>query len=255
MNISIVVTLKNEEQTIKSLLDSLLQQEPPFEIIIVDSQSTDQTQHIINNYRKHHDNIHLHVKKSSRGGGRNYGVSKAQADYVAFTDGGCQAAPDWLKNIRKQHQNNYDIVSGKTIDVGKVTDIKRVEVIINNTDVTWPSCNLSYNKKLFQKIQGFDETFITAEDIDLNFRAIQKGAKLIYEPKAIIHRNSAQNALKYLKQSYWYGYGRKQLVNKHGKLWSNYNSQSMITQQLTPYGIIRLLMGLLGYLKAKFSIK
>ena len=49
MMISVVITVRNEEKNIANLLDGLLVQEKPFEIIIVDSNSTDKTAQIIEN--------------------------------------------------------------------------------------------------------------------------------------------------------------------------------------------------------------
>jgi len=251
MLISIIITVKNEENTISQLLDSLVQQQKPYEIIIVDSESTDNTQKIIQKYMKGNPEIKLYVKKSTRGEGRNYGAFKAKSEFIVFTDGGCTADKNWLENIRKKINEGYDIVAGKTVNTGSFAEIKRVEVIQNGCDITWPSCNLAYKKELFEKINGFDEQFITAEDIDLNFKAVKNGAKIGYTENAIIYRSSAQSLYKFIQQSFWYGYGRKQLSNKHGNLWKNYSANQMIQTQLTIHGFIRLIFGFFGYVACK----
>lgn len=250
---SIVITIKNEEKSIARTLDSLLQQYCPCEIIIVDSESDDGTQSIINEYIKKFNHIRLYVKKTSRGGGRNYGVSKAKGDIICFTDGGCEAHPRWLQMLLSPFKDDADIVAGKTIDRGTITEINRVELKINGYDITWPSCNLAYRKQIFEKIGGFDEQFITAEDVDLNLMAVTAGAKLVYSEKAIIYRDSAQTIKEYLKQSFWYGFGRKQLTLKHGKLWESYSPQKMFQTQLTVQGLTRLFFGLLGYLVCEMN--
>ena len=48
--ISVVLTTKNEEKNIKVLLESLINQEEPYEVLVVDSDSTDKTQEIVKNY-------------------------------------------------------------------------------------------------------------------------------------------------------------------------------------------------------------
>ena len=50
--VSIVVTVKNEAKSIAELLDSLVVQEGPFEIIIVDAKSDDGTREIVEDYKK-----------------------------------------------------------------------------------------------------------------------------------------------------------------------------------------------------------
>ena len=50
--ISVVITVRNEERHISDLLDSLIIQEPPFEIVIVDAHSEDGTVDIIKKYHQ-----------------------------------------------------------------------------------------------------------------------------------------------------------------------------------------------------------
>ena len=52
MKISVVLTTKNEEKNIGNLLESLLNQEEPYEVLVVDSDSTDKTQDIVKEYSK-----------------------------------------------------------------------------------------------------------------------------------------------------------------------------------------------------------
>ena len=50
MKISVVLTTKNEEKNIRELLESLSNQEEPYEVLVVDSDSTDKTQNIVKEY-------------------------------------------------------------------------------------------------------------------------------------------------------------------------------------------------------------
>jgi len=252
--ISIVVTVKNEADSIPELLDSLLIQEKPFEIIIVDANSNDGTQNIIKQYAKKHKEIKLYIHEGSRGEGRNFGVEKSKGDIIAFTDGGCIADKNWLSELRKELKKKYDVVAGETINEGPFQEIKRVSVKYKECgDITHPSCNLAYERELFNKIGGFDTRFITAEDIDLNLRAVDAGAEIAYNPNALIYRRTAQNFVSLIKQSFWYGYGRKQLTLKHGRLWRSYSPQNMLQTQLSFSGILRLGFGLIGYLVCKIT--
>jgi len=250
---SIVVTVKNEADSISELLDSLFIQEKPFEIIIVDANSNDGTQNIIKQYAKKHKEIRLYIHEGSRGEGRNFGVKKSKGEIMVFTDGGCKADKNWLKELIKKMKEGYDVVAGRTINVGPFKDIKRVRVNYKGFDITYPSCNLAYKKNLFEKIGGFDPRFITAEEVDLNLRAVDGGAKIGYTGNAIIYRETAKNMLSLIKQAFWYGYGRKQLAIKHGRLWQSYSPKQMFSTHLTLWGVIRLFFGLLGYLVCKIT--
>ena len=253
MFVSIVITVKNEAPSISKLLDSLLTQDEPFEIIIVDANSNDGTQEIVGGYETVHPEIKLYVFDGSRGASRNFGVEKARGDVIAFIDGGCNAEKNWLKELKNKIDEGYEIVAGKTINVGRFSDIKRVELTRRGYDVTFPSCNLAYKKDLFKKIGGFDLNFITAEDVDLNFRAVDAGGKLAYNENAVVYRETSKSIIGFLKKAFWYGYGRKQLTMKHGKLWKSYSPKKMFQTHFSLFGILRLVFGLLGYFTCKIT--
>ncbi|PKK86642.1 MAG: glycosyl transferase family 2 [Thermoplasmata archaeon HGW-Thermoplasmata-1] len=251
---SVIVTVKNESANIAGVLEDLLAQEKPFEILIVDAASTDGTQGIVEGYSKKHPEVKLLIHPGSRGESRNYGVSQANGDIVAFTDGGCGVDKNWLCELKNTIASGFDVAAGKTISIGPYgEDMERVGVEHKGFDVSYPSCNLAYKKVLFLRIGGFDAAFITAEDIDLNLRAVDAGGRIGYNEKAVVERHTAPNLKKYAKQAFWYGYGRKQLTLKHGNLWSSYSFSSMLKGHLSFKGSIRLFYGFLGYLRCKFE--
>ena len=252
--ISIVITVRNEERYISYLLDSLIVQEKPFEIIVVDAHSTDRTREIVKKYSEKFDFVHLYEKGGSRGVGRNYGVKKATGEYVAFTDGDDLVNPFWLRELRKSLIQGYDVVAGNTIYIGygPWEKIERVELFYKGMDVTYPSCNLVYKKTLFLKIGGFDPWFVTAEDIDLNMRAVEHGAKFAYNANAIVYHRTRDSFFSFAKQAFWNGYGRKQLTLKHGKLWNRYKPQNMLNStQLNFWALVRLSFAFMGYMGCK----
>ena len=116
--ISIVITVKNEAEHMPQLLDSLLVQEKPFEIIVVDADSSDGTAEIVKDYAKQHEEIKYILYDQTRGESRNYGVDQAKGDAIAFTDGSCMADPNWLREMRVRLLEDYDIVAGNTIRSG-----------------------------------------------------------------------------------------------------------------------------------------
>jgi glycosyltransferase involved in cell wall biosynthesis len=254
MFISIVVTVRNEEKRIGNLLDSLMVQEGPFEVVIVDAYSEDETCSIVNDYAEMYDNIFLHMKGGTRGVGRNYGVMKAKGEVVAFVDGDCIANPHWLREIRTTFkEDKVDVVAGKTIMLGYApfAELDRVELTKSGYDVTYPSCNLAYQRELFQSILGFDPQFMTAEDIDLNFRAVSIGGKITYREGAIIYAMARDTFAGFFKQAFWNGFGRKQLTLKHGRLWARYSFRKMIGGRINTWAMIRLFFGMLGYMVCK----
>ncbi|MHB8351238.1 MAG: glycosyltransferase [Thermoplasmata archaeon] len=247
--VSVVITVRNEERHLPALLESLVHQEPPFEIILVDALSHDRTYPIAVEFATGHpDLLRVYRHHGSRGIGRNHGVARARGDWIAFIDGDCIADSGWLRAIREGFRH-ADVVAGLTTTVGNPSygHLDRVELYQAGNDVTYPSCNLAYTRRLFQALGGFDPRFITAEDIDLNLRAVRQGARLLYVPEARVYHEVRGTLLRFLVQAYWNGYGRKQLTEKQGALWANYRYRRLLTGQRTPIAWARLLAAFAGY--------
>ncbi len=252
--VSVVITTRNEQASLRHLLDSLLPQAHLHEVILVDALSTDRTVAIA---RRYESQLPLTIieQACTRGEGRNLGAAKATGDLLAFTDGDCIANAKWLEELVDTWDNaSKRVVAGRTIMLGywAFTKLHRVELPHRGSDTTYPSCNLAYPRKLFEALGGFDAEFITAEDIDLNYRAIEAGAKIVQSPQAIIYARARESITGFLRQAYWNGYGRKQLTKKHGRLWHQYSLTAMLRLQGgSLWGILRMGWGFMGYVAAK----
>src|SRR5207245_2998356 len=101
---------------------------------------------------------------------------QVKGEAVAFIYGCAIATPFSLKEL-VEGLHRHDFVAGRTIQIGyrPFEELERVELIVEGTDVTYPSSNLAYRKRVLDEIGGFDEWFVTAEDIDLNIRAGRAG--------------------------------------------------------------------------------
>ncbi len=250
--ISVITTVRNEERNLSSLLDSLVVQEPPIEVILVDAHSKDRTVEIGKSYSSKYPFIKIVVYGGTRASGRNYGVKLAKGEIVAFIDGDAIVNPFWTERIRRA-MSKSTVVAGRTINIGyrPFEDLERVELIYKGYDITYPSTNLAYRKDVFQSIGGFDEWFITAEDIDLNLRAVQAGNSIHYEQEAIVYHRTRGSIYDFVRQAFWNGAGRKQLTLKHGGLWSNYRPIEMVRREVTFWSLIRLTGAISGYMGYK----
>ena len=114
MKISVVLTTKNEENNIGKLLESLNSQEEPYEVLVVDSDSSDKTQDIVKKYSEKNQNIKLIVHPGTRAESMNYGIKQASGDAVAFIGGDDVADKNWIKEVRKGLKK-ADIIAGKLV--------------------------------------------------------------------------------------------------------------------------------------------
>lgn len=104
MNISLVVPIKNEANSIEHLLDSIAAQVLlPAEVVLVDAGSTDSTVSLIEQWQRNHPISPLLRVITSPGAtpgkGRNVGITAAQYDWIALTDAGVRLEPNWLKEL------------------------------------------------------------------------------------------------------------------------------------------------------------
>lgn len=255
MKTSVAVITRNAELYIRDLMDSLISQiSKPYEVIVTDAISTDATQKIVDEYVKKYKFIKLFVKQGTRAQGRNFGASKATGDIIAFIDADAIANAFWIKEIEKS-MKNADVVAGREIRFGYkgFGTLPRVGIIHRGVDVTYPSVNLAYKKSVFDELHGFDPWFKEAEEIDLNYRAVDKGYNLVYNEKAVVYHRARESLSGFIKQSFWYGFGRKELTLKHGTLWSAYSPIKMVQvgSGESFWKLIRLSIAFFGYLFCK----
>jgi glycosyltransferase involved in cell wall biosynthesis len=252
MIVSIVLNLLNERRHIRDLLDSLVIQEGPMEIVVVDAGSRDGTVEIIKQYASKHHEIRFFHHPGTRGESTNFGISQAMGDAIATIGGDCIANPFWVSQLRRSLAK-YDIVAGKTINIGyhAFEDLERVELFHRGFDVSFPSASMAWRKNVIKTINGFDEWFITAEDIDLNFRAVSAGFTLGYNPDAIVYHRTKGSFRGFFKQAFWNGWGRKQLTMKHGNLWPSYKPQRLLETSKSAWAVARLGVAVFGYIMCK----
>lgn len=195
--VSVIVPVFNEEKSIAACLESLLAQDLPknaVEILVVDNGSTDRSSSIIQSYPVHY----LFEPIRNRARARNRALEKAQGRYLAFLDGDCTAAPNWLRLLADGFR--HDRVGGcggefifpkhgSWIEKALYSDQEvmgwRHEALIRGKP--WPALwtgNAIYDTKVLERIGFFDESLSDCEDLDLGWRASLAGYELGYVPEA-----------------------------------------------------------------------
>lgn len=222
IQVSIVVTVKNENQSIESLLDSLEHQiVVPKEIIFVDGGSVDGTINIIKERMTENKRIKLIIRKEiSIAEGRNEGVLNSSGDIITMTDAGCVADKDWLLNITKPFLTNPKIgivaglykMGGESLFQEAVKPYLGVPHRLATSSNFLPSArSMAFRKSVWEKIGGFSEDLErTGEDTLFNYQAKRKGIKFHFAENAVVNWEVPQNPTGAIKKFYYYAKGDAQ---------------------------------------------
>jgi len=115
INLSVIIPIHNESRRMGGLLDSLLLQDYPAEIIFVDDRSTDESpamlaQFVSDAARRGMNNCRIITLKENPGVNRKQfalsrGISEARGDFLLFTDGDCEVPPGWIRAMAGRMTN------------------------------------------------------------------------------------------------------------------------------------------------------
>lgn len=114
MKLSILIAAYNVENFIKRCVDSCIEQDladTEYEIIVIDDQSKDATQKILNLFSQ--KNLHVFTNSENLGLGacRNIAIEKSSGKYLWFIDGDDYIEKNCLQNILHEiDENNLDIL-------------------------------------------------------------------------------------------------------------------------------------------------
>jgi len=205
-SVSVVIPAFNAETTIRTALESVLYQtSPPFECVVVDDGSTDQTQDIVNEFGSRVRSI----KQSNRGvsAARNSGISAARGTYVAFLD----ADDVWLQEklscqldlIRQNHElamvySGYHLVSHDLAQVLKtVVPSAPADVIRATFTMEGPPAGIAFtglvSRDALSEVGGFDESLSTSADADLVCRVASRyEVAAVYTPLVLYRQHPRQ---------------------------------------------------------------
>jgi len=222
--ISIIITVFNEANFISKCISSLLNQiYKKFELIIIDSNSTDNTASIICSFKDKRIKYIKTKKRVSIAKGRNIGIKHATGRYVFFIDADCIASKTWLRNGIKRFKEGVVGVEGKTYYASKnYVPSFSDKIRKNNIFEKWGqnggeyfSCNIAYTKEVLSILNGFDERYENMfEDRDLGLRANRKGKIVFCKKMEVFHQKRIFSIKSLLKES---NYGNIVLLIKDHK--------------------------------------
>ncbi len=231
MNYSFIVPVYNRPNEVDELLQSLTQQTcKEFEVIVVEDGSSVPCQDVVLKYEGQL-NVHYYAKPNSGPGQtRNYGVERAQGDYVLILDSDVVLPPTYLEGVDAELKANPCDAFGGPDRAHK--DFTPMQKAINyamtsffttggirggkkKLDKFYPrSFNMGVRRTAYLALHGFSEMRF-GEDIDFSTRIFEGGYACRLFPEAWVWHKRRTDLKKFFKQVHNSGIARINLTKRH----------------------------------------
>ena len=199
MKVSVIIPVRDEEDSIRELLDSLLAQtRPPDEIVIADGGSVDSTPQIIDEYIRKGAPVRLiRAGAALPGRGRNLGAAQASFEWLGFTDAGIRLANNWLEALvaKAEKDDSIDIVYGffQPVTDTFFTECAAIAYVV--PPVLYEGMMIRprfiasslMRREAWRAVNGFPEDLRSGEDLVFMDRLENAGYHSVFEPRAQVY--------------------------------------------------------------------
>ena len=225
MRVSVVATVYNEGESIRTLMDSLLNQtRQPDEIVICDGGSGDDTVTLLNEYLDRMPGLRIFaVSGANISQGRNRAIDEAVGPIIACTDAGVRLDPRWLEQLLAPFERgatskecSVEAVAGFFVPEASgpfqmamgATVLPRVEEITPSRFLP-SSRSVAYSKALWRRVGGYPEWLDYCEDLvfDLRIIAEEEASVFAWAPQAIAYFRPRPDLKSFFQQYYRYARG------------------------------------------------
>jgi cellulose synthase/poly-beta-1,6-N-acetylglucosamine synthase-like glycosyltransferase len=237
--VSVIVPAYNAAQTLRGCLDALLAQDfstAPYEILVVDNDSTDETWAIIESYGAAVRGL-KETKIQSSYAARNAAVRESRGGIIAFTDADCIPDRRWLSQlVEKFADAGVGCVAGEILGVPPTTPAGRFAAAagvlsqrscLNNAHRPYAqTANVAYRRDVFDKIGLFEPGLVSGGDVDFCWRMQEQTAwTLCFNEEALVRHHHRAGWKELWRQFERYGRGASALQ----ALYPNYQPDPSIS--------------------------
>jgi glycosyltransferase involved in cell wall biosynthesis len=231
-SVSVIIPVLNEERFLKQSVQAILNQNysGQFEIILALGPSKDQT-NVIAQELAQDKRIKLVKNPSGRtASALNNAIKNSNFDIIVRLDGHAIVDSDYIKNaVNTLLESGADNVGGLMKAEGTNAFEKSVAAAMTSkfgvgnapfhvggksgeVDTVYLG---TFRKSALERVGYFDESFIRAQDWEMNYRIRKTGGKIWFNPDLVVSYRPRKNILQLSKQYFEYGQWRKQVTKTY----------------------------------------
>lgn len=230
MKISILIPCHNEEKSIKSTIESCLNQSrKPDEILVVNDGSTDRTAEILASFKDQIKVVTIAQATGNKSHAQEYGLTFVGGDIFIATDGDTVLDKDFVKYVEEDFQDaSITAVAGyvRSMPYNWLTACRAFEYAVGqnlhklaqhyiNFLFVIPGAAGAFRTKDFFKHITFEHDTLT-EDLDFTYRLHRKGLRVFYDRRIVVFTQDPVTLPAYINQMRrWFGGGWQCLLKHH----------------------------------------
>lgn len=226
-DVTVVIPVRNNASGVRRLVTSLR----GMRVIVVDDGSTYPIE--LDDFAGAHCDLEVlhHPRARGPAAARNTGLAACTTEFVAFLDSDVAPRRGWLEVLLghfcdptvalvaprivglDQSENvvaRYEAVHS-SLDLGQ----REAPVLPHSTVSYVPSAAIICRSSAIRGVGGFDEMLHSGEDVDLCWRLIEAGARLRYEPIALVAHDHRTELRDWLARKAFYGGSAAPLSARH----------------------------------------
>ena len=234
LGVSVVIATYNRAKLLPILLQALANQtlvETGFEVILVDDGSSEPVRPIIDSLSLPYPLELLEQSNAGQAAARDRGVRRATGDVVVIVDDDMELGPDFLANHLAWHNKGYSVVLGRIQSAPHLDRMPLFERFhaqqldkyaasfrrgSKPRGVHMCTGNVSFRRKDYLAIGGFDSELKRSEDRDLGIRLEQSGAPFVFGDDTVsVHASDHASLDVWLKRAFNYGVYDAMISAKH----------------------------------------
>ena len=247
---TIAICTYNRASLLQLCIESLSNLKFPntdFEVVVVDNNSSDNTEEVYKQMASRFPQLKLnYIKESQQGVGytRTRGAREAKGEIVAYIDDDCMADENWLQYIVDFYFKHPGAMStgGKIVPKylvpvagwfgkyfwGLVGHYDQGNKIFQMRGVRYPSgANMHFRKAAFEKYGYFDgnlgrsgKSLMAGEEKAMYLKLINYDEEVYYLPHVVVHHHVEGNKFdKAYVRRHSYGIGGSERIMNEGKIW------------------------------------